>query len=185
MLLLARSDATDWPLAVSDFYFDELVDDVVRAMTLMASAKGVALEAQCPTELQVHGDEALLQQMLVNLLENAVRHTPAGGQVQLTVTAGEGRVTVSLRDTGSGIPEAERDRVFDRFVQLTAPGARRSVASTGPASASRSRGASPAPTAETSRWYRPEPRGRNSWPRWRLCCRLPFLRSPPSRFPES
>jgi signal transduction histidine kinase len=122
MLLLARSDATDWPLAVSDFYFDELVDDVMRAMTLMASAKGVALDALCPSELQVHGDEALLQQMLVNLLENAVRHTPAGGQVHLTVTAGDGHVTVSLRDTGSGIPEAERDRVFDRFVHLGAPG---------------------------------------------------------------
>jgi signal transduction histidine kinase len=122
MLLLARSDATDWPLAVSDFYFDELVDDVMRAMTLMASAKGVALDAQCPTELQVHGDEALLQQMLVNLLENAVRHTPAGGQVRLTVTGGDGHVTISLQDTGSGIPEAERDRVFDRFVHLASPG---------------------------------------------------------------
>jgi two-component system OmpR family sensor kinase len=122
MLLLARSDATDWPLAVSEFYFDELVDEVMRAMTLMASAKGVALHTQCPAELQVHGDEALLQQMLVNLIENAVRHTPAAGQVHLTVTAGDGRVTISLRDTGSGIPEAERDRVFDRFVHLASPG---------------------------------------------------------------
>jgi two-component system, OmpR family, sensor kinase len=133
MLLLARSDATDWPLAVSDFYFDELVDDVMRAMALMASAKGVTLDTQCPAELQVHGDEALLQQMLVNLLENAVRHTPAGGQVHLTVTAGDGRVTISLRDTGSGIPEAERDRVFDRFVHLASPGheAERRVGGTG------------------------------------------------------
>jgi signal transduction histidine kinase len=133
MLTLARSDASDWPLAASDFYFDELVDDVIRAMSLMASAQGVAVAAQCPPDLQVHGDEALLQQMLVNLLENAVRHTPTGGQVHLTVTAGDGRVTISLQDTGSGIPEAERDRIFDRFVHFAEPGreAVRGVGGTG------------------------------------------------------
>jgi signal transduction histidine kinase len=121
MLTLARSDASDWPLAVSDFYFDELVADVVRAMTLMASARTVALDVECPSELQVRGDEALLQQMLVNLLENAVRHTPAGGRVRVAVAAAGRELTISLEDTGAGIPEAEHERIFDRFVHLAAP----------------------------------------------------------------
>ena len=55
--------------------------------------------------------------MMTNLLDNAVQHTPAGSSVNVVVT-GEGTVTITVVDTGPGIPHADRERVFDRFVRL-------------------------------------------------------------------
>jgi signal transduction histidine kinase len=58
--------------------------------------------------------------MLMNLLDNAIRHTPAGGQVDAAVFAAAGRVEISVLDTGGGVPAPERDRIFERFVRLDA-----------------------------------------------------------------
>jgi signal transduction histidine kinase len=55
----------------------------------------------------------------VNLVENAIRRTPAGGTVRVTVTATARDLTVSVEDTGHGIPDADRERIFDRFVRLS------------------------------------------------------------------
>ena len=122
MLTLARSDAADWPIATTDFYFDELVGDAVQAMNLLSKECGVPVELSCPAELQVRGDEGLLHQMLVNVLENAIRHTPHGGRVRVDVAANPSGVAVSVRDTGHGIADEDRERIFERFVHIPAPG---------------------------------------------------------------
>jgi signal transduction histidine kinase len=121
LLTLARSDSADWPIATSDFYFDELLTEVVRTTALLSQVRHVTIEAACRPELQVCGDEGLLRQMLFNLLENAIRHTPAGGTVSATVDASGGVVTVSIQDSGQGIAEADRERIFERFVHLPVP----------------------------------------------------------------
>jgi two-component system, OmpR family, sensor kinase len=56
--------------------------------------------------------------MMTNLLDNAVQHTPPGGSVSVVLTAGAGTVRITVADTGPGIPDADRDRVFDRFVRF-------------------------------------------------------------------
>jgi signal transduction histidine kinase len=118
MLTLARSDTPDWPLAPTDFYLDELLAEAVRAMTLLANTREVTLQVICPEELQMRADEGLLHQMLVNLIENAIRHTPAKGTVRVTVTpTAHSGLTVSVEDTGHGVPDSDRDRIFDRFVR--------------------------------------------------------------------
>jgi len=71
------------------------------------------------------GDEDLLRQLVVNVLTNAVQHTPAGGVVTIDLTQSGGDISIRIVDTGSGIPIEERERIFDRFVQLDA--ARRGV----------------------------------------------------------
>lgn len=70
--------------------------------------------------LKVNGDWTRLLQVVTNLLENAVRHTPAGGQITLSATrltgqAGVPRVALTVEDTGEGIPERDLPHVFDRF----------------------------------------------------------------------
>jgi len=67
----------------------------------------------------VRGDRDQLFQMLVNLLDNALKHAPAGSEVGLSLTAGEAAV-LYVDDEGPGIPEADRERVFDRFQRLEA-----------------------------------------------------------------
>ena len=123
MLTLARSDASDWPISAIEFYFDELLADAADGMTLRSTECGVSLEVKTPGELQVRGDEELLRQMLVNLLENAIRHTPAGGLVRATVMTRGREVVLSVSDTGHGIAQADRERIFERFVHVAARGA--------------------------------------------------------------
>lgn len=120
MLTLARSDATDLPIAPTDFYFDELVVEVVDGMMGLAAAGQVGLHAETPTDVRVRGDEHLLHQMIVNLVENAISYTPAGGKVRVVVSARPGELVLTVEDTGHGIPEEERERVFERFVRGSA-----------------------------------------------------------------
>ena len=122
MLTLARSDVSDWPISAIEFYFDELLTDASDSLSLLSGECGVTIEVATPGDLQVRGDEGLLRQMLVNLLENALRHTPAGGEVRAIVTTNSRNVVLSVRDTGHGIAEADRARIFERFVHVAAPG---------------------------------------------------------------
>ena len=122
MLALARTDVADWPLTPQDFYFDELLADVARDARVVAQASGLTIEASCPSDVQFRGDEALLRQMLLNLVENAIRHTSRDGAVTLVATLESQRLVVRVRDTGTGIPEPDRERIFDRFVRVDPSG---------------------------------------------------------------
>lgn len=70
--------------------------------------------------LKISGDQALMTQMIVNVLENAIRHCPAGTRLRLQAFRTQGAIVVEMGDSGPGIPEAERERVFRRFVRLDA-----------------------------------------------------------------
>jgi signal transduction histidine kinase len=74
----------------------------------------------------VLGSRQLLFQAISNLVDNALKHTPSGGAITISVTTDSGGVRLSVADTGSGIPEADRDRVLEPFVRLdksrTTPG---------------------------------------------------------------
>jgi signal transduction histidine kinase len=65
----------------------------------------------------VYADRARLHQVLLNLLDNAARHGPAGGEVRLAVRASQGEIVIDVEDDGPGIPLAERAQVFDRFTR--------------------------------------------------------------------
>jgi heavy metal sensor kinase len=123
MLTLARSEATDWPLTITDFYLEELLAEAVRAMSALAAAREVSVYPASPVDLQVRGDEGLLYQMTVNLLENALHHTPAGGTVRVTVALSADEVRIAVEDTGHGISTPDRDRIFDRFVRISSAAA--------------------------------------------------------------
>ena len=117
LFTLARADATGLPLESRPLYIDELVADCVKETRLLAPP-GVSLHSRAPTDLELMGDERLLRQMLINLLKNAVLHTASGGLVRVDIVTGKDGVEIEVTDSGQGIPEAERERIFERFVQL-------------------------------------------------------------------
>jgi two-component system, OmpR family, sensor kinase len=123
MLVLARADAGGYQLRPVDLYLDEIVADCQRAVAVLAAQRGVTVRCGTSPEISAfafRGDEDLLRQLVVNVLTNAVQHTPAGGAVTIDLAQNGSDISIHVVDTGSGIPLEERDRIFDRFVQLDA-----------------------------------------------------------------
>ncbi|HST53839.1 MAG TPA: ATP-binding protein [Pyrinomonadaceae bacterium] len=118
MFTLARSDVGRQGLRQSDFYLDELIMEVARAADVLASRKGVAISIAPTVETPFHGDEGLLRQMLLNLLDNSVKHTPAGGSVRVSLERSNGHHAVTVSDTGAGIPAEAQQKIFERFYRV-------------------------------------------------------------------
>jgi signal transduction histidine kinase len=120
MLVLARADSGGYPLRPVNLYLNELVADCRRTADVLARERGVAIRTSADEEIPFCGDEALLRRMVLNLLYNAVAYTRAGSSIVVDVSRNGGGAHIRVRDEGEGIPEADRARIFDRFVQLDA-----------------------------------------------------------------
>jgi heavy metal sensor kinase len=118
MLVLARADAGGYPLTRRPLYVDEIVSECVRAVSVVALTRDIQLTTTLQPDVSVHADDRLLRQLVTNLLENAVQYTPPGGSVTVAVESDADSATIAVSDTGSGIPPADRDRIFERFVRL-------------------------------------------------------------------
>jgi two-component system OmpR family sensor kinase len=115
LFILARADSGQRKLEPHDFYLDELVAETARAAGVLAGRKQVSVEFGEAIEAPYRGDEALLRQMLLNLLDNAVKHTPAGGQIMLRLGRTDSTYSVVVADTGTGIPVEAQPHIFERF----------------------------------------------------------------------
>jgi two-component system, OmpR family, sensor histidine kinase BaeS len=94
----------------------ELLEDVATSFSGPASTAGVTLEVRPrATQLSFPGDAGRLDQVLSNLVANALRHTPPGGKITLSAEAAAGRILFRVADNGSGIPPAYLPNIFDRF----------------------------------------------------------------------
>jgi signal transduction histidine kinase len=116
---LTKLEAREVQPDCETFAITELMQDVVQKFQLGAARRGVRLEVGLSIDhLKVHADIALIERVLENLIENAMRHTPAGGTVRVEATPDGARVQVDVTDTGCGIPERELAQVFDRYYRI-------------------------------------------------------------------
>ncbi|NUO63670.1 MAG: PAS domain S-box protein [Gemmatimonadaceae bacterium] len=120
ILNFSRIDAGQLTYNPGSVPLREVVDSVRHMVEPQAIAKGLVLEApECPSELHAWADRAKLEQIVLNLLSNAVKFTAPGGRVSIACDAAEdGQVRLTVRDTGSGIPEDQLERIFEPFVQV-------------------------------------------------------------------
>jgi signal transduction histidine kinase len=95
-----------------------LLQTVVEVYEPMAEEKSQHLAAEIPSDLAVWGDRELLAQMLANIVENAMKHSPDKASIDVVAMTTAAGVDVVVTDNGPGIPETERDRVFDRFYRV-------------------------------------------------------------------
>ena len=118
LFTLTRADAGEYSLSPSDIYLDELAADVLRRARTLAIVKNITLSTTITPELPLRADEALLRRMLLNLLDNAIKYTQPGGKISLDCKKEGNEYVVSITDTGEGIPEEIRERVFERFFRV-------------------------------------------------------------------
>jgi signal transduction histidine kinase len=96
----------------------EVLDTVVEIYQPSVEEKRQSLTVRITRNLTANGDRELLAQMLANLLDNAIRHSPEGATISVTAGSGSAGTEVIVADSGPGIPAAERDKVFRRFYRL-------------------------------------------------------------------
>jgi signal transduction histidine kinase len=116
---LSRLESGELRWSMQQVALDELVDDAVEAMRPAAEASSVAVRAVLEADNPLAtADAARLQRVLFNLIQNAIRHTPPDGTVTVRTTRRADDVEIEISDTGAGIPEGERERVFEPFHRL-------------------------------------------------------------------
>lgn len=121
---LAKLDSSEIQVRYEPFNISELAHDVVQKFDLAAKEKQLSIQIDLDPGLPfVNADIAMIERVIENLLENAVRHTPAGGSIRLTFSPQNTDIAVGVSDTGCGIPGEDLPFIFDRFYRREKPGA--------------------------------------------------------------
>jgi signal transduction histidine kinase len=115
LLFVARLDVNGLQLQFGTVDLDEVVRDAVESAGAVARSRDLDLQLELASVPEVTGDRERLSQLVGNLISNALKFTPAGGRVTVRAFVEGGHAVVEVEDDGIGIPEAEQDRLFQRF----------------------------------------------------------------------
>ncbi|MBI1239090.1 MAG: HAMP domain-containing protein [Alphaproteobacteria bacterium] len=118
LLLIAEAESGALPETQGDVDLAGALRDIVELYEPVAEAKGLTVQAAAREPMPVTGHGALINQALANLVDNAIKYTPEGGVVRLAAYYDAGHPTISVEDSGPGIPGEDRARVLERFVRL-------------------------------------------------------------------
>ncbi|HVF38934.1 MAG TPA: HAMP domain-containing sensor histidine kinase, partial [Gemmatimonadaceae bacterium] len=128
LLDLAKIESGQFPLKLGSISIHEVIESLRDIIEPLVRTKDLQLEVSCTqSAVMFVGDKDRVEQILLNLLANAVKFTPSGGTITIVVSENDERVVVAVCDTGRGIPEDKLALVFEPFVQLQTelPGAAR------------------------------------------------------------
>jgi len=131
LLELARTDEGQVHLHREPVRLDRLVDAIVSITEPLAAERHLRLSVQASSPVTVQGDEARLIQMVMNVLDNALHYTEAGGQITVTVQAEHHHAQVRVQDTGRGIADEHLPHIFERFYRVDTAHARTERGSSG------------------------------------------------------
>ncbi len=118
LLFLAREDAGLVPSSLGETRLDELVGAALEHLRVVAAEKGLTLESTGLEPCIVRADAGQLRRLLFNLLDNAIKFTPAGGSVRVGLRRSDAGVVLDVADTGVGIPAEHVPRIFERFYRV-------------------------------------------------------------------
>ena len=120
LLTLARSDAGESALAIEPVRLDQLAAEACAYIAPLANSAGVTLNFDAPqSAIDIEGDPKRLKQLLVNLLDNAIKYTPSGSEARLSLSVNASFALIEVSDTGRGIPASALPNIFERFYRQT------------------------------------------------------------------
>ncbi len=122
MFFLSQADTASLKLERKQMYLDDVVSDAVRAAKALSREKQQTLRLSSLPEAECVGDADLLKQAVLILLDNSVKFTPPGGNIEVALSRNESRWICSVTDHGAGIPKAAQPRIFERFFRESRPG---------------------------------------------------------------
>ena len=126
LLSIARAESGERRQDWDEVDLTDLLGQLAELYEAAAEEENLEFTADIARDLKLHGNRQLLAQAVTNLLDNAMKFTPSGGHVTLAATRNNGNIIVAVEDTGPGIAEQDREKIFERFVRLdsarSAPG---------------------------------------------------------------
>ncbi len=118
LLTLAKADQGLFQAEFAEVDLKELVDELSEDSEVLAEPKHIRVRVQNSEHLMLVGDRVRLRQLFLNLIDNAIKYTPEGGTVTLTMERRNGTAVFVVEDTGIGIPAEEQAKIFDRFYRV-------------------------------------------------------------------
>jgi heavy metal sensor kinase len=118
MFTLARADAGSYPMRMTPMYLDEVMEEVVRALRVVAATRNVTISEKTLHPAPLTGDEDLIRRLILNILDNAVRYAPSNSVVRVALDRSGAHYAISVSDDGPGIAPEIQPRIFERFYRV-------------------------------------------------------------------
>jgi len=115
VLDISEAEAGVSKLVIEEIDVNEIVQDAVGLFLPMAEDKNITINVQAPSGAKLHSDRRKLQRIVGNLLDNAIKFTPPEGIITVSVSSGAKETMIEVQDTGIGIPEKDKTRIFEKF----------------------------------------------------------------------
>jgi len=118
LLTLTRTDSNQMEVNKSNFFLDDLLMDIVEQYTDIASFQEKSIISHAPEQVVFHGDKERIHQLLVILVDNAMKFTEEGGEISLSCIKNASSIILTVEDNGKGIPQEDLPLIFNRFYQV-------------------------------------------------------------------
>ncbi len=120
LLDVARMEAGEIQLKLNTVDLPRIIEEAISRTTVLTEMEDISVDFTAPVEMpEIVADEEKISRVISNLLNNAIKYAPVGSQVSIVAEAKNGEVLISISDTGPGIAPEDRERIFERFAQLT------------------------------------------------------------------
>ncbi|MFW6309318.1 MAG: sensor histidine kinase [bacterium] len=116
LLFLARGDSEEIEINKNEFSVKELVDEVIKETSMLEEE--IDIKASLPEEIKIFGDQRLIKQMLRIFVDNSIKYTPAGGEIDIRAQLVADKLQLEIEDTGCGIPKEDIPHIFERFYRV-------------------------------------------------------------------